>query len=68
MKELQAKIQSLESTLNKHIKAQSKAVLVHAAENRSLIDPDAWTKSSDKGSSHPRVVDEDMPVRTRLVG
>ncbi|KIP10723.1 hypothetical protein PHLGIDRAFT_115276 [Phlebiopsis gigantea 11061_1 CR5-6] len=61
VKELQAKIQSLESTLNKHIKAQSKAVVLHATENRSLIDPDAWAKSSNKGTSHPRVADEDMP-------
>lgn len=66
IKELQAKIQSLESTLAKHLKSQNKVVVVEAADNRSLIDPAAWATSSDKGSSHPRVADEDMPVRTYL--
>ncbi|GJE84222.1 hypothetical protein PsYK624_002980 [Phanerochaete sordida] len=62
IKEQQARIQVLEGSVAKHLKAISKpnAPPVTTAENRSLIDPAAWVPSSDKGKSPPQVSEEDV--------
>ncbi|EKM59216.1 uncharacterized protein PHACADRAFT_169695 [Phanerochaete carnosa HHB-10118-sp] len=62
IKEQQTRIQVLEGTLAKHLKAMSKpiALPVTAAENRSLIDPTVWVASSDKSKSPPQTAEEDV--------
>ncbi|TFY56360.1 hypothetical protein EVJ58_g7693 [Rhodofomes roseus] len=64
IKELRAKVHLLESSLGKHIKAQVQKTAPPAVENRSMINPAAWT-SSDPSSSPPdsslQAPDRDVP-------
>ncbi|KZT74344.1 hypothetical protein DAEQUDRAFT_660525 [Daedalea quercina L-15889] len=67
IKELRAKMHVLESTLAKHLKAQAQTqakMPPPAAENRSMINPAAWTSSDPSSSppaSGPQAPDRDMP-------
>ncbi|KAH9938195.1 uncharacterized protein B0H18DRAFT_1112374 [Fomitopsis serialis] len=71
IKELRAKVHLLESSVAKLLKAQAQAKMAPpATENRSMINPAAWT-SSDPSSSPPnsgsQAPDRDIPKESTNV-